>query len=131
MQVDWDNWQPTMRATLLFLLRGEEVLLIRKKRGLGAGKVNGPGGKIDPGETAAQAAVREVLEEVCIEVSDPVERGVLRFQFVDGEQLAVHLLSVRIMLLIVTDSSEPQHRIDDVGVVGAGGALLHIQKLAE
>ena len=27
-----------------------EVLLIRKKRGLGAGKINGPGGKIDPGE---------------------------------------------------------------------------------
>ena len=41
---------------------GGQVLLIRKKRGLGAGKINGPGGKLDPGETFAQTAVREVQE---------------------------------------------------------------------
>ena len=80
-----------MRATLLFVFRndGDEVLLIHKKRGIGAGKVNAPGGKIDPGETAAQAAVREVKEEVGVDVGEVEEMGVLRFQFVDGEKLAL------------------------------------------
>ena len=79
-----------MRATLLFVERGEEVLLIHKKRGLGAGKVNAPGGKIDPGETPVQAAIREVQEEVGLQVSDPEEMGVLRFQFINGDRLALH-----------------------------------------
>ncbi|RLF04257.1 MAG: NUDIX hydrolase, partial [Thermoprotei archaeon] len=35
----------TVYATLCFLLRGDEVLLIRKKRGFGAGKYNGVGGR--------------------------------------------------------------------------------------
>ena len=56
--IDWSTWQPQMLATLLFIFRDGEVLLIRKKRGLGAGKINGPGGKIDPGETPEQCAVR-------------------------------------------------------------------------
>ncbi|MGA1129362.1 MAG: NUDIX domain-containing protein, partial [Chthoniobacterales bacterium] len=58
MKTDWSVWQPTERANLCFVTRGDEVLLIHKKRGLGAGKSHGPGGRIEPGETAAEAAVR-------------------------------------------------------------------------
>ncbi|MCB1234535.1 MAG: 8-oxo-dGTP diphosphatase [Verrucomicrobiae bacterium] len=76
-----------MRANLVFVTRGERVLLIHKKRGLGAGKINGPGGKIEPGETAVGAAVREVEEELCIAVRDATEAGVLRFAFRDGLHL--------------------------------------------
>jgi 8-oxo-dGTP diphosphatase len=82
--VDWEQWNPNMRATLLFIRRGDEVLLMRKKRGLGAGKVNGPGGKIDPGETPAECAVRETQEELRVTAFDPDHRGTLRFQFADG-----------------------------------------------
>lgn len=39
----------------MFVVRGGEILLIEKKRGHGAGKVNGPGGKIDPGESPSNA----------------------------------------------------------------------------
>lgn len=78
-----------MRATLLFVVRGDHLLLIRKKRGLGAGKINGPGGRIEPGESAADCAVREVQEELGVTPLDPEERGELRFQFVDG--LALHV----------------------------------------
>lgn len=85
---DWTSWQPTMRATLLFVVRDGEVLLIRKKRGLGAGKINGPGGRLEPGETPAQCAIRETEEELGIRVLDPVPRGELHFQFTDG--LALH-----------------------------------------
>lgn len=80
-----------MHATLLFVERGDELLLIRKKRGLGAGLVNGPGGKIDPGETPEQAAVREVIEEVSVTPTDPRWVGQLRFQFVDGLRLQVEV----------------------------------------
>lgn len=72
---------------LLFVIDGARVLLIEKKRGLGAGKVNGPGGRIEPGETAAEAAVRETEEEVGIRVGEIAEVGRLRFQFLDGYSL--------------------------------------------
>jgi 8-oxo-dGTP diphosphatase len=41
----------------------QTVLLGRKKTGFGAGKVVGLGGHVEPGETPADAAVREVYEE--------------------------------------------------------------------
>ena len=43
------------------------LLLGMKKRGFGAGKWNGFGGKIEPGETPRQAAIREIREEAFIE----------------------------------------------------------------
>jgi 8-oxo-dGTP diphosphatase len=90
-QIDWTAWVPNMHATLLFVFRGGEVLLIRKKRGLGAGKINGPGGKIDPGETAEQCAVREVEEELGVRAEQVSEAGLLRFQFVDGLALLCYV----------------------------------------
>ncbi len=89
MQVDWDTWQPTIRATLMFVCDGNRVLLIRKKRGFGMGKVNGPGGKLDPGETELECAVRETQEELGVTAVDAMKRGELWFQFVDG--LAMHV----------------------------------------
>jgi 8-oxo-dGTP diphosphatase len=88
-KIDWSTWDPNMHATLLFLLRGKEVLLIHKKTGLGAGKINAPGGKIEKGETAEQAAIREVREEIRVEINSPKEMGILLFQFVDSESLAL------------------------------------------
>ena len=82
--VDWDTWRPTDRATLLFVVKDDRILLIRKKRGLGAGKINGPGGRIEPGESAAACAVREVREELRVTPSGVREVGELRFQFQDG-----------------------------------------------
>jgi len=60
------------------------VLLIRKKRGLGAGKINGPGGKVDPGETAMESAVRETFEELCVTPLGVRQVGELLFEFRDG-----------------------------------------------
>lgn len=87
MTVDWQNWQPTERANLCFVIRDGQILLIRKKRGLGAGKVNGPGGRIEPGESALEAAIRETQEELHVTPVNPVLHGELLFQFVDGYAL--------------------------------------------
>lgn len=81
---DWNAWQPTERATLCFVVRGAEILLIRKKRGLGAGKVNGPGGRLEPGETELACAIRETQEELGVTPLRPEWRGELFFQFIDG-----------------------------------------------
>ena len=62
-KIDWRRWKPTDVATLVFVVEPERLLLIRKKRGLGAGKINGPGGRREPGETLDECAARE-LEEV-------------------------------------------------------------------
>lgn len=86
-RTDWASWQPTERAVLLFVICDGQILLIRKKRGLGAGKINGPGGRIEPGETAYEAAVRETREELGVEAYDPELRGELHFQFLDGYAL--------------------------------------------
>jgi 8-oxo-dGTP diphosphatase len=86
-EIDWKAWVPTEKATLLFVLRDSQILLINKKTGLGAGKINGPGGRIDPGETALEGAIREVQEELCVTPSGVREAGELLFQFVDGYAL--------------------------------------------
>ncbi len=54
------------RATLMFLLRGDEIMLAMKKRGFGANKPNGPGGKYDPtkDKDISDTAIRETEEEI-------------------------------------------------------------------
>ena len=86
--VDWERWRPDVRATLLFVVRDGRILLIRKKRGLGAGKINGPGGKLDLRETPLAGAIREVEEEIGVTPTGVEQRGEIRFQFTDG--LALH-----------------------------------------
>ena len=76
-----ENWQPDHVGTLMFIRQGDRVLLIRKKRGHGAGKINGPGGKVDEGETPTQCVIRETFEEIRVHVRDPLLLG--KFRFVD------------------------------------------------
>lgn len=73
------GWWPDRVGTLMFVQRGGSVLLIRKRRGHGAGKINGPGGKREPGETPLECALRETAEEVGIRPRDPRLAAVLRF----------------------------------------------------
>ncbi len=82
--INWNKWSPIERATLMFIQQNGQLLLIDKKRGFGAGYFNAPGGRMEPGETIMECAVRETQEELCITPLDPVHAGTLMFQFIDG-----------------------------------------------
>lgn len=75
-----------IEATLCFLLDGSpptSILLARKKRGFGRGKMNGLGGKVRPGETPLRTIVREVREEAGVVLSPETLRpaGSITFTF--------------------------------------------------
>lgn len=76
--------------TLVFLCRKKEILLGLKKRGFGVNKWNGFGGKVEPNEGILDAAVRELLEESCVNVKkhDLKRIGHLEFTF-EGDPLVM------------------------------------------
>ena len=85
-------------ATLCFVVREGSpsyVLLGKKKRGFGVGKLNGIGGKLDPGESPEDGIVREVHEEVGLNLGREALRSVgqiiFRFPFMPEFDHFVHL----------------------------------------
>jgi 8-oxo-dGTP diphosphatase len=77
-----------VQQTLCYVFRHEaggarQVLLGRKLCGFGAGKIMGLGGHVEPGESDAAAAVREVGEEsgVQIEPASVSRRATLTYWF--------------------------------------------------
>lgn len=84
MSVDKTQPQP---VALMLVLRGQgetrQVLLGRKLTGFGAGNMVAPGGKIEPGEQAASAAVRELEEETSLRVAAECadHRATILFRF--------------------------------------------------
>ena len=114
---DWTRWSPTERASLCFVIRDWKILLIQKKRGLGAGKVNGPGGRQEPGETPLECARRETREEVGVEPLGLEAAGELHFQFVDGYALHCVVFTANDLKgdLIETPEAAPFWRdVDDI-----------------
>lgn len=76
------------QVCVCYLLRrgadgGTEVLLGRKKFGLGMGNYVGPGGKLEAGESPIEAIVREVYEEVGLRIlpSNIRPSGLLSYYF--------------------------------------------------
>lgn len=89
--IDWDHWSPDMRATLMFIREGNDVLLMQKLRGIGAGKINAPGGKIESGETPMEGAIRETEEELLVTPLKPRKMGELFFAMSDLPDIFVHV----------------------------------------
>ncbi|WP_307821416.1 8-oxo-dGTP diphosphatase [Subtercola lobariae] len=58
-----------------------EVLLGRKRTGLGVGKIVGPGGKVEAGESPLEAIVREVAEETGTRVAPGDLRAAGRLEY--------------------------------------------------
>jgi 8-oxo-dGTP diphosphatase len=76
-------------ATLCYIRKDQKTLMIhrvKKENDMHQGKWNGLGGKLEPGETPEECAIREVKEEAGLDVKHLVLKGLLTFpQFAKNE----------------------------------------------
>ncbi|XP_054718725.1 oxidized purine nucleoside triphosphate hydrolase-like [Uloborus diversus] len=85
---------PTKVSSLVLLRKYGSVLLGYKKRGFGAGKWNGFGGKQEQGETMIECARRELMEEAGVAAVDLQKIGYLEFEFIEDPLIMhVHVFS--------------------------------------
>ncbi len=70
-----------IKGTLCYIIAEGKILLIKKKKGIGEGLFNGPGGKIEESETPDTAAVREFVEETGVMPLNPEHCGTVAFYF--------------------------------------------------
>lgn len=63
------NWINPASAVSVFIIKDSKVLYGTRSNEPGRGKLDRPGGFIEVGETAEQAALREVKEELGVDVS--------------------------------------------------------------
>ncbi|OHB20219.1 MAG: hypothetical protein A2939_03365 [Parcubacteria group bacterium RIFCSPLOWO2_01_FULL_48_18] len=78
--------------TLCIIYQHPKILLGMKKRGFGAGRWNGFGGKVYDGEVIEDAAKREIQEEMGIKVENLDKVGIIDFEFKGNpEILQVHI----------------------------------------
>lgn len=86
-----------IETTLCLLRRNNEILLAIKKRGFGAGKYNGVGGKIEKNETPENAMIRETQEEISVTPIKYEKVGLMEFdEYYKGnkENVVFHLYLV-------------------------------------
>ena len=96
-----------IRVSAGILSRGEQVLICqRPQAGAFAGKWEFPGGKLQEGESAEQALVRELAEELDIAVRQEDLRHLetLRHRYPDGPEVELHFFQV------VSYEREPRNR---------------------
>ncbi|KAI0824816.1 NUDIX hydrolase domain-like protein [Trametes gibbosa] len=90
VQNEWVKYEKVKEYTNAFIIIDDQKMLLGlKKRGFGVGLWNGFGGKVDPGETPAQAAVRELEEEAGI--TAPLKQCGTLFFVVDGVDTAFNI----------------------------------------
>lgn len=64
-----ENWINPAAAVSVFVIKGDKVLYGIRSHDPGKGKLDRPGGFIEVGETAEQAAIRETREELGIDIA--------------------------------------------------------------
>jgi len=81
--------------TLGFVLEKNKILLGMKKKGLGEGRWNGFGGKVEAGETIEEGMKREFFEECGLEVKKVEPVGKIEFSWeTKPTVLEVHFFKV-------------------------------------
>jgi 8-oxo-dGTP diphosphatase len=86
---------PTTGVVCYIRDRGRVLLQLKAQGRFGGGFWNAPGGKLEDGESPAEAVVREVREETGLAVEGLEDRGLLVFHFGVPEEpeLLVHVFT--------------------------------------
>jgi len=79
--------KPDKVMTLCFVHNDSQVLLARKKSRLGAGLLNGYGGKVREGKDIESEAKRELKAESGLRAAKMRKIGVVQFEFLDNGKL--------------------------------------------
>ncbi len=84
-------------TTLVFCITDTQILLGMKKRGFGAGKLNGYGGKVKERELPRRGAKRELREEstLIVEETDLEQVANIDFYFEDEHVFKCHIFITR------------------------------------
>jgi 8-oxo-dGTP diphosphatase len=111
-------------ATLCYVRRAGQTLMIhriKKENDMHLGKWNGLGGKLEPGETPEECAIREIREESGLAARNPQLKGFLTFPgFANDEDWYAFVFVVRDFEGDLVESPEGILQwIDD-------GVLLHL-----
>lgn len=83
-----------MNATLVFFQKDNKILLTEKQKKIGAGCLNGFGGKVEAGETVLETAIREPKEEIGLTPVSLTKRSEIMFcnsSFGKGSDMCVHV----------------------------------------
>ena len=97
-------------ATLCYVRQAGQTLMIhriKKQNDMHQGKWNGLGGKLEPGETPEECAVREIYEESGLKVRNPLLKGLLTFPgFANEEDWYAYVFIAREFEGELTESAE-------------------------
>ena len=89
-----------------------DICLAMKKRGFGAGRYNGTGGKVEQGETILDAVKRETKEEIGVSVDVVEKYAELTFTFPHKEEwnqlVHVYIASVWDGDILETEEMKPE-----------------------
>lgn len=103
------------QMTLCMIYDTNNILLGMKKKGFGANRWNGFGGKVQEGEAVEDACIRELEEEAGIGAIDLKNRGKILFEFQDtGKLLEVHIFSASKYSRTPTESEEMLPKIFNI-----------------
>ena len=97
------------RYTLIFLMRGEDILMIHRRNPPNQNKWNGVGGRLEPGEKPLQGALREVREETGYSLSTARFAGLLTWDGHSETAGGLYIFTAQV------PNGPPSHPLDDEG----------------
>ncbi len=99
---------PLVPRVLCFVTSGDEVLLLKgaPDKKLWPGKYNGLGGHVERGESVAEAAEREILEEAGLRVVDLRLRGVVTIDTREAAGIGLFVFTAQALARGFTSSAE-------------------------
>ncbi len=110
---------PTWYFALVVVRRGHRFLLTQERKYGTSWSI--PGGRVEPGESLAEAAVREVLEETGVPIKLD---GILRVEHSPGDGVRVRILYTGFPI----DDTEPKTMADDESL---GAAWLTLDEIRD